>query len=220
MFFARMAIDSVTILLVTATAAAARLVYAMYRCTWIIYAWDFLLIYLVITTRGSKLKIRIEHKYIGAALMQIAEHQQFTAINAMKIDGKLINNAFKINNNIGLFCKYASEPNGGNEYLFTFQSDHIDAVAKIAKQNDHAFIALVCIVDAEICCLSIEQFNTLIENRKKSAGCDEELYQILVTAEQGNSLRAYVNAAGKKGKIAGKKIVVTRKAFPNDIFGS
>lgn len=165
------------------------------------------------------MKIRTEHKYIGAALMQIAEHEQFTAINAMKIQSELINNAFKINNNIGLLCKYASEPNSGGEYAFTFQKEHVEAVSKIAKHNDHAFIALVCIEDGEICCLTVDQFNTLIENRKKSAGQDEELYQILVTAEQGNSLRAYVNAAGKKGKVAGKKLVITRKAFPDTIFG-
>lgn len=165
------------------------------------------------------MKITLAHKCIGAALMQIAEHEQFTAINAMMIKGKSINNAFKINNNIGLLCKYASEPNDGGEYLFTFQSDHVAAVAKIAKHNDHTFIALVCIEDAEICCLTVDQFNTLIESRKKSAGQDEDTYQVLVTAEQGNSLRAYVNAARVKGKIAGDPFVIPRKAFPNDIFG-
>lgn len=164
------------------------------------------------------MKIRMEHEYIGAALMQIAEHEQFTAINAMQIKGEKTNNAFKINNNIGLLCKYASEPNGMNEYLFTFHVDHLSAIQKIAKHNNQAFLALVCVEDAEICCLSFEEFNTLIGNRKKSAGRDEDLYQILVTAEQGKSLRAYVNAAGKKGTIAGKKITVARNAFPNAIF--
>lgn len=115
------------------------------------------------------MKIRMEHEYIGAALMQIAEHEQFTAINAMQIKGEKINNAFKINNNIGLLCKYASEPNGMNEYLFTFHADHLNAIQKIAKHNDQAFLALVCVEDAEICCLSIEEFNNLIGNRKKSA---------------------------------------------------
>ena len=161
----------------------------------------------------------MEHEYIGAALMQIAEHEQFTAINSMQIKGAKINNAFKINNNIGLLCKYASEPNSGGEYLFTFQEDHLDAIHKIAKHNDHAYFALVCIEDAEICCLSIEDLNTLIDYRKKSAGRDEDVYQILVTAEQGKSLRAYVNAAGKKSTIAGKKITVARNAFPNVLFG-
>lgn len=161
----------------------------------------------------------MEHEYIGAALMQIAEHKQFTAINAMKIEGEKINNAFKINNNIGILCKYASEPNAGGEYLFTFQEDHLDAIDKIAKHNDHAYFALVCVEDAEICCLSIEDLNTLIAYRKKSADRDEDAYQVLVTAEQGKSLRAYVNAAGKKGTIAGKAITVARNAFPNVLFG-
>jgi hypothetical protein len=164
------------------------------------------------------LKIRIEHKFIGAALMQIAEHEQFTAINSMKIEGVKINNAFKINNNIGLLCKYASEPNARGEYLFTFQPEHLATIKKISKANDYSFIALVCIVDSEICCLSVEDFNNLIQNRRKSTDEDEESYQILVTAQQGYSLRAYVNAAGKKGLIAGKEIIVARNAFPNSLF--
>lgn len=164
------------------------------------------------------MKIRTEHKYIGAALMQIAEHDQFTAINAMKIKGEKISNAFKINNNTGILCKYASEPNAGGEYLFTFHQEHISSITTIAEHHEHAFIVLVCIEDAEICILSIEEFNTLIENRNKSAGQTEESYQILVTAEQGISLRAYVSAAGKKRKIAGKKLTIARKAFPTIIF--
>ena len=164
------------------------------------------------------MKIRTEHKYIGAALMQIAEHDQFTAINAMKIKGEKISNAFKINNNTGILCKYASEPNAGGEYLFTFHEEHVTSIKTISKHHDHTYIVLVCIEDGEICILSLEEFNTLIENRNKSAGLVEDSYQILVTAEQGNSLRAYVNAAGKKGKTAGKKITIARKAFPNQIF--
>jgi hypothetical protein len=49
---------------------------------------------------------------------------------------------------------------------------------------------------------------SLIAQRKRSAKQDEDSYQILVTAQQGNSLRAYVNAYGKKGKTAGKKLVI------------
>lgn len=164
------------------------------------------------------MKIRTEHKYIGAALMQIAEHEKFTAINAMQVKDEKINNAFKINDNIGLLCKYASEPNTNGEYLFTFQSEHLESIEKITKHNKHSFLALVCIEDAEICCLSAGEFNTLIDYRKKSAGADEESYQILVTVKQGSSLRAFVKAAGKKGIIAGKEKVVARNAFPNSLF--
>lgn len=150
--------------------------------------------------------------------MQIAEHPQFTAINAMKIKGEQIGNAFKINNNIGILCKYASEPNAGGEYLFNFLPDNINAIQKMIKHNEHFFVVLVCVEDAEICCLSSKDFEALVEHRRRSARQDEESYQILVTAEQGNSLRAYVNAYGKKGRIAGKKLVIPRKAFPDQIF--
>lgn len=152
--------------------------------------------------------------------MQIAEHDQFTAINALMVKGKKINNAFKINNNTGLLCKYASEANGGGEYVFTFQSEHLDAINAMDKQNDHTFIALVCMDAEEICCLSKDDFDTLIVNRKKSAHKDEDYYQILVTAQSGRSLRAYVNAAGKKNTIAGKAKVVSRNAFPGSLFGA
>lgn len=165
------------------------------------------------------MKIRIEHKNIGAALMQIAEHPQFTAINSMIIKKVKIGNAFRINNNIGILCKYASEPNEGGEYLFNFLPENIDAIDKMVKHNDHVFIALVCVEDAEICCLTSDAFQRFIEQRKKSAKREEESYQILVTAEQGNSLRVYVNAYGKKGKTAGKKLIIARNAFPGQLFG-
>lgn len=164
------------------------------------------------------MKIRTEHKNIGAALMQIAEHDQFTAINAMKIKGTKISNAFKINDNTGILCKYASEPNASGEYLFTFNQEYILSINAIKEYHDHTFVVLACIEDTEICILSFADFNTLIESRKNSAGEPEESYQILVTVEQGNSLRAYVNAAGRKGKIAGNPLIVPRKDFPNRIF--
>jgi hypothetical protein len=164
------------------------------------------------------MKIRTEHKNIGAALMQIAEHEQFTAINSMSLEGKLINNAFKINNNIGLMCKYASEPNDAGAYPFTFSREHVDSVSRIAKHNNNTYVGLICVEDAEICCLSISQFETLVANRKKSKGTAEDTYQILVTVKPGKSFRVYVNEAKRKGKTAGGMITVPRSAFPDEIF--
>lgn len=150
--------------------------------------------------------------------MQIAENEQFTAINALQIKGLRINNAFKINNNTGLFCKYASDTNDGGEYVFTFTTEHLDAVLSMDETNDSSFLALVCVEAAEICCLTVAQFNGLITDRKKSAKKDENSYQILVTAKAGNSMRAYVNAAGKKNTTTGTTVVVPRNAFPNSLF--
>ena len=67
------------------------------------------------------MKIRLEHQNIGAAVMQIAEHPNFTAINSLKVEGNPINNGFLINGDIAVLCKYASEPNGLGEYTFSFK---------------------------------------------------------------------------------------------------
>jgi len=163
------------------------------------------------------MKIRLEQKNIGAALMQIAEHPQFTAINALKINGEVVNNGFLVNNNIAVFCKYASEPNDTGEYVFTFTQEHISNIKK-AKKNYNVFLALICVEDGEICQITDNQLETLIQNRKTSAKKEEEQYTILVTMKSGTRFRVYVNAAGRRGRFAGEKIIVARRAFPDNIF--
>ncbi|ADN00376.1 hypothetical protein [Dickeya dadantii] len=165
------------------------------------------------------MKIRLEHQYIGAAIMQIAEHDQFTAINYIDVNGRKINNAFFINNHCVIFCKYATEHNINGEYVFTFNKDHIEQIEDIKEQKSvEVYICLVCISASEICCLSKNQYDQLINNRRKSKGNDEEKYNILVTAPSGRSLSAYVNAAGKKMEYAGNPIKISRNSFPDIIF--
>lgn len=151
--------------------------------------------------------------------MQIAEHNQFTAINALELNGAIANNAFVVNHNIAVFCKYASEPNGIGEYQFTFNKEHLDSIKKSKRKFKKQFLGLVCVEDGEICCLSRKQFNRLKQNRKISAkNKEEDQYVILVKIKPRASLRAYTNAAGKKGTIAGKMLTISRKAFPEKIF--
>ncbi|MEI6258390.1 MAG: hypothetical protein WCR46_00585 [Deltaproteobacteria bacterium] len=165
------------------------------------------------------MKIRIEQQNVGAAVMQIAEHPNFTAINTLKIEGNRVNNGFLINGDIAVLCKYASEPNDSGEYVFTFNEEHIKNISKIQKGKHNIFFALVCVEDGEICCLTENDFSTLVRRRKKSAKVDEDQYYFLVTLKKGTSFRVYVNAAGKKGIIAGKMLTIARSAFPNLIFG-
>ncbi|GAB7214259.1 hypothetical protein [Dickeya oryzae] len=165
------------------------------------------------------MKIRLEHQYIGAAIMQIAEHDQFTAINYINVNERKVNNAFLINNHCVIFCKYATEHNINGEYVFTFNKDHIEQIEDIKEQKSvEIYICLVCVSASEICCLSKSQYDHLINNRRKSKGSDEEQYNILVTAPSGKSLSVYVNAAGKKMEYAGKPIKISRKSFPDIIF--
>lgn len=164
------------------------------------------------------MKIRLEQQNIGAAVMQIAEHEKFTAINALRLDDKAVPNAFVVNHDTAVFCKYASEPNGNGEYVFTFNADHLDIISTSESRYEKIFFSLVCVEGGEICCLTNEQFQELLNNRRQSAQANETQYVILVTIKSGSSLRAYVNAAGKRGRIAGKRITIPRKEFPNGVF--
>jgi len=166
------------------------------------------------------MKIHDDHLYHGAALTQIAEHLQFTAINALKVNGKQIHVAYRINNDISVYLKYATKPTPRfQEYIFTFTADHIKELAQIAQATPKTFIALVCVKDREVCCLPYSELLKLVARREKALGSPEDAHTILVTAPKGKSLRVYVNAPGKKKTILGKELVVSRNAFPDGIFG-
>ena len=62
------------------------------------------------------MKIADDHMYHGAALLQIAEHPRFTAINSIEVSDQKSRSAYRINDNIGIFLKYASKPSGIGEY--------------------------------------------------------------------------------------------------------
>jgi hypothetical protein len=167
---------------------------------------------------GVFMKIRLEQQNIGAAVMQIAEHDQFTAINALKLNGKSVSNAFLINSQVAVLCKYATEPNGNGEYVFTFTEDQMTTLEALFLKHDSLFFGLVCVEASEICCLTKAEFEELIGYRKESAGKIESQYAILVTIKAGTSFRVYVNAAGTKGKYAVKQLTIARKAFPDAMF--
>lgn len=165
------------------------------------------------------MKIEKEHMYHGAALNQIAEHPQFTAINSLKIKNKVSRSAYTVNGEIGIFLKHAGEPKGPfGEYSFNFQKKPLKELAQIQNVVSKLFLALVCVKDREICCLSYEELINLVNMRKKNKGATEEQYPILVTVEKGKSMRVYINAPGVRGKMLGKEIVAKRNAFPEKIF--
>ncbi len=164
------------------------------------------------------MKITLEQQNIGAAVMQIAEHKQFTAINALHFNGSSVGNAFLINSHVAVLCKYATEPNKVGEYAFTFGQDMMNILTKLMKKHESLFLGLVCVQDREICCLNKAQFQELIGYRKASTGIEETQYTILVTIKSGSSMRAYVNAGGTKRKYAGSQLIIRRNSFPNSIF--
>lgn len=165
------------------------------------------------------MKIHDDHLYHGAALIQIAEHPQFTAINSMKLKRNIVRTAYKINDDIGIYLKYARRPTKAfKEYPFTFNTEHLSDLAAIATSTNKLYVALVCVKGKEICCISYRELSALIEKRRKAKKADEEQYTILVTMLAGKSMRVYVNSPGEKKKILGRQLVVSRSAFPAKLF--
>ena len=137
----------------------------------------------------------------------------------LKVKTKPVENAYKINDHIAVWFKYAVRPNKNyKEYAFTFTSDQMDQLKVISGLNDKLFLGLVCVKDREICCLSYSRFTSLIKRRVSAIQADEDQYTILVTAPKNKSLRVYVNAPGRKKTILGKTEIVKRTAFPNELF--
>lgn len=165
------------------------------------------------------MKIDKDQFYHGAALIQIAEHEKFTAINALHVGGIKYENAYRINDSSAVFLKYASKPRPPHsEYVFTFKEEHLGQLNLISKACEHVYIPLICVHDKEICCITYGQLQDLIELRRSEKGSLEPQYTVLVTAAAGKKLRIYVNAPGMKGRLLGEPILVGRNEFPNIIF--
>jgi hypothetical protein len=165
------------------------------------------------------MKIADDHMYHGAALIQIAEHPQFTSINSFKIKSEVFHNTFGINDGICVHLKYASKPKGKyNEYVFTFTKDHLDQLARISGVTDKLFLGLVCVAGKEICALPYAELVALVSRRREDKQDDEDQYTLLLTLPKDSAFRVYVSPVGSKGKTLGKPLKVARKRFPNALF--
>ncbi|GAA0711953.1 hypothetical protein [Dokdonella soli] len=166
------------------------------------------------------MKVRDDHLYHGAALIQIAEDEQFTAINSLRIKNQIVSSAYKINDQIAVYFKYAGAAHGASdEFVFTFHSDHIKTIRAIAATNERTFVALVCVEAREICAIIADQLASMIAARQKAKGGTEDQYTVLVTAPKGKGLRVYMNHPGTKATILGKPVIVSRSSFPSVLFG-
>ena len=165
------------------------------------------------------MKINKEHLYHGAVLNQIAEHKQFTAINALKIGGKTSRSAFKVNDDIAVYLKYASEPSGSfREYAFTFNKLNLSELRKINNSENHLHLALVCVHDNEVCCFPYSELLQFIKKRNEKLGETEDQYVLLVTLNKNESFRVNMNEPGKKKIYLGDPLIVRRKACPESLF--
>lgn len=165
------------------------------------------------------MKLDNDHLYHGGALIQIAEHEKFTAINSLRIGTNKYTNSYRINDNVVVYLKYSSKPRGPfSEYVFTFGEEHMDELEEVSSHCSKMFLAMVCVKAREVCCIPYKNLVDLIDLRKKSSGTHEEQYSILITAPAKKHMQVYVNAPGKKGIMLGKPLRVPRNGFPDIIF--
>jgi hypothetical protein len=169
--------------------------------------------------RGDLMRIHDDHMFHGAALIQIAEHPSFTAINSLRTAAGVFHNAYRVNQDVAVYLKYASKPTPAfDEYQFTFTQAHLEELDAITSVSLKLFIALVCVEDRQICCLKYSQLLELVDYRRKSKGADESQYVVLATLPENKAFRVYMNAAGAKKRYAGKQLIVARNSFPSGIF--
>jgi hypothetical protein len=115
------------------------------------------------------MRIDDNHLYHGAALIQIAEHEQFTAINSLMNSAGKSRSAYRINTDIAVYLKYAAKPaKSYDEFIFTFQERQLDELAAIANSLPKLFLAMVCV--REICCLPYQRLIEMIAARERERG--------------------------------------------------
>ena len=168
------------------------------------------------------MKIEDQHLYHGAALTQIAENDEFTAINPLDLLGKRLSSAFRINDNIGVYLKYnAVKPKPNGEFPFTFSQDSLKELAGMAEHLHlkKVFVVLVCYKAREGCVVTLQRLKEMVATREKAAGKAEDQYVLLVTAPKNSQLRLYLNVPGKKGKLLkNTETKVPRNSFPAVLF--
>ncbi|MEZ5107170.1 MAG: hypothetical protein R2757_21875 [Draconibacterium sp.] len=167
------------------------------------------------------MKIHDDHFYHGSALIQIAEHPLFTAINSMQIGSVTLRSSYKINQQIGIYLKYSVVPvtrYGVDEYSFTFHFENINELAEIYKQVEKLFLIFVCVQDREICCINHGELVEMIAKRMVEKKEVENQYTVLVSVQSGKSLKVYVNYPGQKGYRLGHPLIVPRNNFPKILF--
>ncbi|WP_035241571.1 hypothetical protein [Desulfobacter vibrioformis] len=163
------------------------------------------------------MRINDDHMYHGAALTQIAEHELFTSINAVRFSDRISRSAFRINETIGIYLKYASKPSG-LDYTITFSSENKQEIKKLCKICNSVFIAMVCVQERQICCLTEKELDDWFIKRNSKLGNDEDISTILVNLPKGKSFRVNMNLPGRRKRYLDTAQLIPRKRFPDILF--
>ena len=168
----------------------------------------------------------------GPALIQIAEHDEFTNINRIDLPNTEYRSAFSVNGEIGIFLKYSTTPRNTNpvehwvEYWFGFSKENLDDMNTLMEDQGDAYAVLVINDDVldnkEICCISYHQLFSFKRARDakiaelRRAKVEGITIRVRIRRNQLRNQPFYVNV-----KQAGSTwyYEVPMSAFPDKIFG-
>ena len=159
-------------------------------------------------------KINDRQKILGAALLQIAKHPNFTSINRANLLNDNQRSGFVVHddddNKIGVYLRFCMQPSPPyTEYKFNFARQAKDDLQKLNDICDKTFLALICEQDKEICCLPYDDFYRMMKV--------QSTVNMILKSKGGFCV--YVNARGKKSvKHSGTATKVPRRDFPDRLF--
>lgn len=164
------------------------------------------------------MKITLEHKYQGAAITQIAQHPRCSSIRAFELQGKRVRCAYVVNENIGIYIKYASHfKNFGSEYVFNFTTENEGFLLfnfnSTLGNEPRVFIVFVCIDAKSIACISYPEYISLTVGRE-----GQKQTHLIVMAKARKKLVVGLAEPQMRGKWASDRIKIARNAFPSCLF--
>lgn len=143
------------------------------------------------------MKINDKNQYHGAALAQIVEADEFTALN----NASSKRGHYQINNNRRVLTKRSTATDG--PWPFTFTGDDLDVLRNDFENANASFACLVC-GTYTICLLSEHDLNELLtfDGRKQT---------VYVESPPGKSMRVKNGNTELSRKVA-------HSSFPRDLF--
>jgi len=141
-------------------------------------------------------RIQNQDMFHGAALTQIVESSDFTALNRDPDKYGM----YLLNHDRRLLIKHASAPRADGKYAFTFRPDDLELLAACEEMSPgKVFLALVCGSEV-ICGLSMETLAGLVDLGASSS------QWVTIEAPTGKKLRT-------RGSL-GDGPLVAQNAFP------
>lgn len=146
-------------------------------------------------------------------------HPQFTSISAVRAAGDQSQSAFRINETIGVYLKYATDPKPLNaDYVFRFTNPNKDELRSLDGLCEDVYIAMVCVQDRHICCISYGELAAWFKKHEEALGHDEDTSTLLVHLPPGQNFQCNMNMPSRRTYLDQPQLV-PRNRFPNVLFG-